>query len=112
MVEVKLGVKYNLGTKLYVGGGALVGDFQITYDRGDYLSALGGTNAENFNKSENQNYLGHYAEAGFMIASKNFGFRGGAEYNSASLQNDLDTLGGKQPTIDSSKLYIEILWKN
>jgi hypothetical protein len=112
MVEVKLGVKYNLNQYFYLGAGGLVGDFQITYDRDDYLSVLGTSNAENFIKSENQNYLGHYAEAGFMIASQNLGFRGGVEYNSASIQSGLETLGTKQPTLNSSKLYIEVLWKN
>ena len=112
MVEIKLGVKYNLGQSFYFGFGALVGDFQITYQRDDYLDALGGTNAENFVKSENENYLGHYAEVGTMLVSKYFGFRLGVEYNSITLQNDLETLGTKQPILDSSKFYIEIIWKN
>lgn len=112
LVEARFGGKYNLGQNFYLGLGLLVGDFQITYERDEYLDLLGGPNAENFIKSENANYLGHYAEAGFMLASKHIGFRGGVEYNSITLQNSLDTLGESQPILDSSKVYIEILWKN
>ena len=112
MLELRVGMKYNLGQNFYFGGGILLGDFQISFDRSDYVEATGNTDLENFTKSENQNYLGHYGEAGLMFASKNFGTRLGTEFNSATVQKGLDTLGEKQPTLISSKLYIEILWKN
>lgn len=110
MVEAKIGFKYNVANWLYFGAGTLTGDFQITYDRDSYVAS--GEDLANYTKSENKNYFGHYYEAGIMLASQNFGLRLGAEANSVTLQKDLDTIGGKQPVIDSSKLYLEILWKN
>lgn len=110
MAEARLGFKYNIGSMLYLGAGGLVGDFQIDYDRDDYVAS--GEDTANYRASENQNYVGHYYEAGLMFLATNFGFRLGAEYNSATMQKDLDTLSETQPTLNSTKLYIEILWKN
>ena len=111
MVEAKLGFKYIVKPWLYIGAGALVGDFQISYDRDDYLEETSGAGRENYRKSENQNYFGYFGDLGIMLASKHWGFRFGAEFNSTQLQKNLETLGDKQPNLTSKKLYIEILWK-
>lgn len=110
MVEAKLGVKYNLTQWLYLGAGTLIGDFQISYDRDSYSAS--GADLVNYTKSENKNYFGHYYEAGVMISSQSFGLRAGAEANSVRLQKDLETIGNTQPVLDSTKFYLEILWKN
>jgi opacity protein-like surface antigen len=110
MVEAKLGLKYNVMQWLYVGTGTLTGDFQISYDRDSYISS--GADLANYSKSENQNYFGHYYEAGVMFATNSFGLRVGTEINSIRLQKNLKTIGNTQPVLDSSKLYLEILWKN
>jgi hypothetical protein len=110
MVEAKLGFKYNVMQWLYIGAGTLIGDFQITYDRDSYVDS--GADLANFTKSENKNYFGHYYEAGVMFSSQSFGIRLGGEVNSITLQKDLETIGNTQPLLDSTKLYLEILWKN
>lgn len=110
LVEAKLGLKYLVFEWLYFGGGALVGDFQINYERSNFIEK--GGDLANYKESENINYLGHFYEAGIMLASKSFGLRFGAEINSIALQKDVETLGNVQPEINSSKLYLEILWKN
>lgn len=110
MIEAKLGFKYNLGTMAYLGAGGLVGNFLINYDRDDYV--VKGADTANYEVSENSNYVGHYYEAGLMLIASNFGTRIGVEVNSASLQNDMKTLSSTQPVIDSSKVYLEVLWKN
>lgn len=110
MAEARLGFKYNLGSLLYLGVGGLMGDFQIDYDRDSYVAS--GADTANYRASENQNYVGHYYEAGLMLVATNFGVRFGAEYNSATMQKDLETLSETQPTLNSTKVYMEILWKN
>lgn len=110
MAEARLGFKYNLGSLFYLGAGGLVGDFQIDYDRDSYVSS--GADTSNYRASENQNYLGHYYEAGLMLLATNFGVRFGAEVNSVTMQKNMETLSETQPTLNSSKVYMEILWKN
>lgn len=110
MVEGRLGAKYLIKQWLYIGGGALIGDLQLNHDRDSYVS-LGG-NLENYIESENKNYFGHYYEAGIMITGDNLGFRIGAELNSVKLQKNLETLGDVQPELNSTKVYLELLWKN
>lgn len=110
MAEARLGFKYNLGSIFYLGAGGILGDFQIDYDRDDYIDS--GADTANYKASENQNYVGHYYEAGIMLVAKNFGVRFGAEANSATMQKDLETLSETQPTLNSTKVYMEILWKN
>lgn len=110
MAEARLGFKYNLGSMFYLGAGGVLGDFQIDFDRDDYVAS--GANTANYKASENQNYVGHYYEAGIMLIATNFGVRFGGEVNSATMQKDLQTLGDTQPTLNSSKVYMEILWKN
>ena len=110
MVEAKVGFKYNVMQWLYLGAGTLIGDFQINYDRDSYVDS--GADLANFTKSENKNYFGHYFEAGVMFSSQSFGVRLGGEINSITLQKDLETIGNTQPLLNSSKLYLEILWKN
>lgn len=110
MVEARIGFKYNVIQWLYIGAGALIGDFQISYDRDSYVDS--GADLANFTKSENKNYFGHYYEAGVMFSSQSFGLRLGAEANSITLQKELETIGNTQPVIDSTKLYLEVLWKN
>lgn len=111
MAEARLGFKYNLlGNWLYLGAGGLMGDFQINYDRDDYVAS--GADTVNYVSSENQNYVGHYYEAGLMFVANSWGVRFGAEMNSATIQKNIETLGNSQPVLDSSKVYMEILWKN
>jgi len=110
MAEARLGFKYNLGSMFYLGAGGILGDFQIDYDRDDYVNK--GADTANYKASENQNYVGHYYEAGIMLIATNFGVRFGAEANSATIQKDLETLSDSQPTLNSTKVYMEILWKN
>lgn len=110
MAEARFGFKYNLGQWFYLGAGILAGDFQIDYDRDSYVAS--GEDTVNYVASENQNYLGYYSEAGIMLIANNWGVRFGAEMNSATMQKNVETLGQTQPILDSTKVYMEILWKN
>jgi len=110
MAEARLGAKYNLGQYFYVGAGAIAGDMQLSYERDDFV-ALGG-DPQFYQTSENQNYLGPYYEAGLMLIATNFGMRLGFEVNSATVQKDFKTLDDTAPTLNSSKVYLEILWKS
>ena len=40
LVEAKLGLKYQVFEWLYLGAGGLIGDFQINYDRTDYINKV------------------------------------------------------------------------
>jgi hypothetical protein len=110
LAEARLGAKYLVSRYFYMGAGALLGDYQLSFDRDDYVAAGGDT--EYYQTSENQNYLGHYYEAGLMLLSTNFGMRLGVEANSASVQKDLATLGQEATVLNSTKVYVEVLWKN
>lgn len=109
-IEGRLGLKYNMMPWLYFGIGAVVGDYRLEFERDDFVKESSDT--ENFVKSESKNYFGDYSELGFMHVYKNLGFRAGVEFARISLQEELDTLGDSSPQFSSSKIYVEILWKN
>ncbi len=109
-IEGRLGLKYNFFHWLYLGGGAIFGDFRLEYDRDDFIRESNVT--DNFIKSENKNFFGSYGEVGLMHVYKNIGFRVGAEIAAVTMSDKLETLGDSKPNLSSQKFYIEILWKN
>jgi hypothetical protein len=109
-IEGRLGLKYNIVPWFYIGAGAIAGDFQVEYERDDFIEESSAT--ENFVKSENQNYFGSYGELGIMHVYKNLGFRLGTELSNVTISQNLKTLGDSKPVLSDQKFYIEILWKN